>query len=65
MASGAASLLNDMVDTREHVSRLAPSRDGLKEPGRAEHPVLVSKTMKENTFALSTGKSIQTTGMRG
>ena len=65
MASGAASLLNDMVDTREHVSRLAPSRNGLKETGRAMHPLLVSKIMKEHIFAISTGRSIQMTGMRG
>ena len=32
--------------------------------GRAMHPAMVSKIMKEHIFAISTGRSIQTTGIR-
>ena len=37
------------------VRRLAPLRDGLEEAGRAEDLVLMSRIMKEFTFASSTG----------
>ena len=40
------------------VRRLASLRDGLEEAGRAEDLVLMSRIMKEITFAGSTGASL-------